>query len=133
MRNCYHRECDSKRGKFKGAFANYDFLAHTVQTVTDTVSELAGASCPASPRQQRLGGPAGQAAVPWDTHTEIIYRVATEYITEGPEADEATELSSSSTSSSPSLATTSPLYLAYSLSWLPAMPFLPTYFSPWIG
>ena len=27
------RECDSKRRKFKGSFASYDFLAQTVQTV----------------------------------------------------------------------------------------------------
>ena len=54
MRQCYHRfhfkeftmigewclvmmlttrECDSKRRKFKGSFASYDFLAQTVQTV----------------------------------------------------------------------------------------------------
>ena len=108
MRQCYHRllllrftyckgltmmvmsrECDSKRRKFKGSFASYDFLAQTVQTVRrpiksvkrsctlnliifahlchlgktiqsdqnqviDTVSELSGASCPASARQQRM-------------------------------------------------------------------------------
>jgi len=54
MRQCYHRECDSKRRKFKGSFASYDFLAQTVQTVIDTVSELSGASCPGSKRQQRM-------------------------------------------------------------------------------
>ena len=28
------RECDSKRRKFKGSFASYDFLGQTVQTVS---------------------------------------------------------------------------------------------------
>ena len=30
MRACYHRECDSKRRKFKGTFASYDFLAQVL-------------------------------------------------------------------------------------------------------
>ena len=30
-----YRECDSKRRKFKGSFASYDFLAQTVQTVRE--------------------------------------------------------------------------------------------------
>ena len=57
MRQCYHRllnsqnlaiivtmlmsrECDSKRRKFKGSFASYDFLAQTVQTVSGPIEYL---------------------------------------------------------------------------------------------
>ena len=50
MKRCYHRECDSKRNGHKGEFANYDFLVHTIQTVVDAVSEMAGAECPLSKR-----------------------------------------------------------------------------------
>ena len=50
MKRCYHRECDSKRNGHKGEFADYDFLVHTVQTVVDAVSEMAGAECPLSKR-----------------------------------------------------------------------------------
>ena len=34
------RECDSKRRKFKGSFASYDFLAQTVQTVRRPIKFL---------------------------------------------------------------------------------------------
>jgi len=54
MKECYHRECDSKRLKHKGEFANYDFLAQTVQTVIDTVSDLTGAQCALSDRQSKI-------------------------------------------------------------------------------
>ena len=50
MAKCYHRECDSKRRNNKAAFANYDFLAQTVQTVIDSVSDLTGAQCKKSAR-----------------------------------------------------------------------------------
>ena len=49
MRGCYHRECDSARAG-RPAWADYTFLARTVQTVIDTVTELSGAECPKSPR-----------------------------------------------------------------------------------
>jgi len=54
MQQCYHQECDSKRGKHKGEFANYDFLAQTVQTVIDAVTDMAGATCYKSDRANRL-------------------------------------------------------------------------------
>lgn len=54
MAKCYHRECDSKRRNNKAAFANYDFLAQTVQTVIDSVSDLTAAQCKKSARQRRL-------------------------------------------------------------------------------
>jgi len=53
MRGCYHRECDSARSG-RPAWADYTFLARTVQTVIDTVTELSGAECPKSPRAERL-------------------------------------------------------------------------------
>ena len=36
------RECDSKRRKFKGSFASYDFLAQTVQTVRRPIKFVRG-------------------------------------------------------------------------------------------
>ena len=50
MADCYHRECDSKRMKHKGEFASYEFLCQTVQTVIDTVTDLAEAHCTKSDR-----------------------------------------------------------------------------------
>ena len=39
-----YRECDSKRRKFKGSFASYDFLAQTVQTVRGN-NDTKGCQC----------------------------------------------------------------------------------------
>ena len=50
MAACYHRECDSKRLKHRGEFASYDFLCQTVQTVIDTVTDMAGGTCRHSSR-----------------------------------------------------------------------------------
>ena len=50
MKDCYHRECDSKRRNHKAEFASYDFLAQTVQTVIDSVSDLTQAQCKDSAR-----------------------------------------------------------------------------------
>ena len=36
--------------RHKGEFANYDFLAQTVQTVIDAVTDMAGATCYKSDR-----------------------------------------------------------------------------------
>ena len=36
--------------RFKGVFADFNFLSKTVQTVIDTITDMAGAECPASIR-----------------------------------------------------------------------------------
>lgn len=54
MKDCYHRECDSKRMNHKAEFASYDFLAQTVQTVIDSVTDLTQAQCQESARQRKL-------------------------------------------------------------------------------
>ena len=48
MRACYHRQCDTARPGTP-AWADYSFLARTVQTVIDSVADLSRAACPASP------------------------------------------------------------------------------------
>jgi len=54
MKDCYHKACDSKRGRHGGHFANYDFFAKTVQTVVDAVTDMAGAVCTKSKRASEL-------------------------------------------------------------------------------
>ena len=50
MAKCYHRDCDSVRLEKSTKFASYEFLAMTTQTVIDTITDLAVASCSQSPR-----------------------------------------------------------------------------------
>jgi len=168
MRQCYHRECDSKRRKFKGSFASYDFLAQTVQTVIDTVSDLSRASCPASARQQRMKRFALQETEKWtlkehlqngsevdaffeneqqttlseaNAFTEITLAVTTtEAMLEEEEEELVLETSSSSTTftSSASTVLSSPLYLLYSIPWIPPLTFAPqwslsSFYLPWVG
>lgn len=164
MRQCYHRECDSKRRKFKGSFASYDFLGQTVQTVIDTMSELSGASCPGSARQQRMkrfamldsdmrgwtlkehlaNGSDVDAFFENEVQTTLSDSSAfTEIIdanipTALPE-EEVLVLESSSSSStfkaSASMLLYSPLYLLYSIPWLPPVTFAPqwSFYLPWLG
>jgi len=70
MRECYHRECDSKRRNHKSEFASYDFLAQTVQTVIDAVSDLTRAQCSASPRQKKLQSHSDKGSSDWTIETE---------------------------------------------------------------
>lgn len=166
MRQCYHRECDSKRRKFKGSFASYDFLAQTVQTVIDTVSELSGASCPGSSRQQRMKRFSPRDTEKWilkehlqngsnvdaffenepqtttsETFTEITHTATTtEAMLEEEEEELVLETSDSSTTftSSASMALSSPLYLLYSIPWIPPLTFAPqwslsSFYLPWVG
>merc|ERR1719234_374640 len=163
------RECDSKRRKFKGSFASYDFLAHTVQTVIDTVSELSGASCPASARQQRMKRFVLRETEKWTLKehlqngsdvdaffenelqttlsganhiTEITRAVTTtEAMLEEEEEELVLEISDSSSTiftSSASMVLSSPLYLLYSIPWIPPLTFAPqwslsSFYLPWVG
>merc|ERR1719350_512641 len=70
MAKCYHRECDSKRRNHKGGFASYDFLAQTVQTVIDTVSDITRATCRASPRQKKMKSHAEKSNSDWTIESE---------------------------------------------------------------
>ena len=199
------RECDSKRRKFKGSFASYDFLAQTVQTVRrpiksdrrswhlckfiqssknqviDTVSELSGASCPASARQQRMRrlvqNSSGQIIFFWrfalrDTDkwtlkehlqngsdvdaffedelqttlseaaasTEIPPTTA-EAMPDEEEEEMVSDPASGATTtftSSASMVLSSPLYLLYSIPWIPPLTFAPqwslsSFYLPWVG
>jgi len=167
MRQCYHRECDSKRRKFKGSFASYDFLAQTVQTVIDTVSELSGASCPASARQQRMKRFALRDTDKWTlkehlqngsdvdaffedelqttlseaaASTEIPHTTA-EAMPDEEEEEMVSEAASGATTtftSSASMVLSSPLYLLYSIPWIPPLTFAPqwslsSFYLPWVG
>jgi len=84
MKECYHRECDSKRLKHKGEFASYDFLAQTVQTVIDTVSDMTGAQCDLSDRQPGLDRYSVDDSSEW-------VKEAADVTTMEPEADTTTE------------------------------------------
>ncbi|XP_023335294.1 uncharacterized protein LOC111706611 [Eurytemora carolleeae] len=66
MQQCYHQQCDSKRGKFKGVFADFNFLSKTVQTVIDTITDMAGAECPASIRSQTMKRFAKSSETSWE-------------------------------------------------------------------
>jgi len=70
MKRCYHRECDSVRRNNKALFANYDFLAQTVQTVIDTVSDITKANCAASPRQKQMKSHSEKSSSDWTIETE---------------------------------------------------------------
>eukprot|EP00090_Calanus_glacialis_P006978 TRINITY_DN15459_c1_g1_i4.p1 TRINITY_DN15459_c1_g1~~TRINITY_DN15459_c1_g1_i4.p1 ORF type:complete len:598 (-),score=166.59 TRINITY_DN15459_c1_g1_i4:74-1867(-) len=70
MKDCYHRECDSKRRNHKAEFASYDFLAQTVQTVIDSVSDLTQAQCKDSARQQRLERYSDKGSSDWTIESE---------------------------------------------------------------
>lgn len=104
----------------------------TVQTVTDTVAELAGASCPASRRHQGRGeggqeGIGGQKSTGSKAEAQVVRDVRENEVREEVR-------SSAVTSSSPPLGTSSPLYLAYSLPWLPSLTILPAFlYGPWMG
>jgi len=152
MQECYHRQCDSKRKKFQGTFASYDFLAQTVQTVIDSVSELSKAVCPGSTRQQRMKRFATEESNKWERkeHIEYVTELVYTYPETTPTEDTATEtvmlvknhtvveeVKSSGAASTTHLAASSPFYLVCSLPWLPTLssllPYHPYYHFPWMG
>ena len=99
----------------------------TVQTVTDTVAELAGASCPASRRHQGRGDGGQGGAKGSKAEAQVVSGVSENLVREEVR-------SSAVTSSSPPLGASSPLYLAYSLPWLPSLTILPAFlYGPWMG
>jgi len=160
MQSCYHRECDSKRRSFKGEFANYDFLAQTVQTVIDTVSELSNAVCEGSSRQQRMKRFAMVETSKWERRDTVEYVTEIHYIDATPteekdsiqqiviEENHPTEAAAlrieemknrgAASSSTPSLpASPSSLFFLCSLPWLPSLssllPYYPFHYLPWMG
>ena len=193
------RECDSKRRKFKGSFASYDFLAQTVQTVRrpinfyqfstkpgdrhgvravwgflprffqatadekvdclaslDHLFSLAVTFSRFAPRdiekwilKEHLQNGSNVDAffenepqtTMSETFTEITHTATTtEAMLEEEEEELVLETSDSSTTftSSASMALSSPLYLLYSIPWIPPLTFAPqwslsSFYLPWVG
>ena len=91
------------------------------------MAELAGASCPASRRHQGRGDGGQGGAAGSKAEAQVVSGVSENLVREEVR-------SSAVTSSSPPLGASSPLYLAYSLPWLPSLTILPAFlYGPWMG